>query len=83
MRISLMLLMISSSIFAEQFTVKYSDLHFDDKFLCISNKLHVIAEVDDKEIPLQIFKVTNGPKDENFEEIPCGIKNKIKEINEK
>lgn len=85
MRIILIILILASAIFAEQFTVKYNDLQSIDKMICLGNKLHVMVEIDDVEQPLQIFRITSGPRDENFEEVPCGLDRKIKtkEINEK
>jgi len=82
MRIILTVLILSSVIFAEQFTVKYSDLQSINKMICLGNKLHIMVEIDDVEQPLQIFKITGGPRDENFEEVPCGLdrKTKTKEI---
>ena len=65
--------LLSSTIFAEQFTVKYNDLQSIDKMICLGNKLHVMVEIDDVEQPLQIFRITGGPRDENFEEVPCGL----------
>ncbi len=77
--------LLSSTIFAEQFTVKYNDLQSIDKMICLGNKLHVMVEIDDVEQPLQIFRITSGPRDENFEEVSCGLDRKIKtkETNEK
>ncbi len=67
MKYILVIALFLSTINAEEFTVKYSDLQSIDNFICLDGKLHIIVEIDDVKQPLQIFKTQ---KDKDGNEIP-------------